>query len=506
MGDRGPAPAGRSVIVTSPADTGPGTLRTALDAAQAGDVITFDPVVFPPSAPVTISLQSGLPAITSGPLTIDASNAGVILEGSGASFSSGLRIRGADGVTIRGLQIVHFPRYGIELSGGTRDAVIGGSRHVGAARLGQGNLIGGNLQGGILIQDTGTSANRILGNIIGADLAGVRQLPNGENGVIISDGASGNAVGGAAPGEGNLISGNRQDGVKIQINSTSGNRVLGNIIGADVTGTSPLANQGHGVLISGADHNVIGEAGAGNLISGNMQSGIWIQEAAAEHNRLAGNTIGANVTGTGPLPNGGDGIHIGGASWNMVGGTAYGAANLISGNKSNGIYIQNPGATDNAVVGNLIGVDAAGRTALGNGENGIFVHLGSAGNVIGGQSPEERNVISGNAGDGLMLESPGTSGNQVLGNYIGTDLSGSHAVPNAAAGVNIHGGAGDNIVGTDTAGNLISGNLGKGSCYSARISSSPATGSRAIGSGRTRPEPCRCRTTPASGWKRPRIT
>ena len=131
-------PAGRSVIVTSTADAGPGTLRQALTDAQAGDVITFDPVVFPPSVPVTIALQSGLPAISAGPLTIDASNAGVVLEGSGASFSSGLRISGADGVTIRGLQIVHFPRYGIELSGGARDAVIGGSRHVGAARSGTG--------------------------------------------------------------------------------------------------------------------------------------------------------------------------------------------------------------------------------------------------------------------------------------------------------------------------------------------------------------------------------
>ena len=80
----------------------------------------------------------------------------------------------------------------------------------------------------------------------------------------------------------------------------------------------------------------------------------------------------------------------------MIGGTVYGAANLISGNKGNGIYIQNAGATGNAVVGNLIGVDAAGRTALGNGEDGIFIHLGSADNVIGGQTPAERNVISGN--------------------------------------------------------------------------------------------------------------
>ena len=82
--------------------------------------------------------------------------------------------------------------------------------------------------------------------------------------------------------------------------------------------------------------------------------------------------------------------------------------------------------------------------------------------MIGGQTPAERNVISGNGGNGLALESPGTSGNQVLGNYIGTDVAGSHAVPNTLAGVYLHGGANENTIGTDAAGNLISGNRGEG--------------------------------------------
>ena len=319
------APAGRSVIVTSPADTGPGTLRQALSDAQAGDVITFDPAVFPPSAPMTISLQSGLPAIVAGPLTVDASNAGVVLDGSGTSGSSGLRIRGADSVTIRGLQVLNFRGYGIELAKAVRNAVIGGSRAVGAAPLGQGNLISGNWGDGIVIQDPGTSANRVMGNIIGVDLAGLHKMANGQNGVIITNGASDNVVGGVAPGEGNLISANGQAGVLIQLSGTSANRVVGNIIGADATGRAALGNLGHGIMVAGADHNVIGEAGAGNLISGNAQSGIWIQEAGAEHNQVAGNIIGANATGTDSLPNGGDGIHIGGASSNLVGGIAYGA-------------------------------------------------------------------------------------------------------------------------------------------------------------------------------------
>ena len=180
-------PAGRSVIVTSTADAGPGTLRQALTDAQAGDVITFDPVVFPPSVPVTISLQSGLPAITAGPLTIDASNAGVILEGSGALVQfrpAHQRRRRRDDPRAANRELPGL--WDRVDQGGARNAVIGGSRHVGAAPLGQGNLISGNLQDGILIQDTGTSANRVLGNIIGADLAGMRAMANGQNGVIIT--------------------------------------------------------------------------------------------------------------------------------------------------------------------------------------------------------------------------------------------------------------------------------------------------------------------------------
>ena len=77
-----PAPQGRTLLVTNADDSGPGTLRQALQDAQNGDTITFDPAIFPPDAPVTIFIASELPHIRQGNLTIDASNAGVILDGS----------------------------------------------------------------------------------------------------------------------------------------------------------------------------------------------------------------------------------------------------------------------------------------------------------------------------------------------------------------------------------------------------------------------------------------
>ena len=99
-----PASQEGTIIVTSTGDSGPGTLRQALLDAQSGDTITFDSAIFPPTAPVTISVTSELPPVTQGDLTIDSSNAGVLLDGSTITGEQvfGLKIV-SDGNVIRGL-------------------------------------------------------------------------------------------------------------------------------------------------------------------------------------------------------------------------------------------------------------------------------------------------------------------------------------------------------------------------------------------------------------------
>jgi hypothetical protein len=82
-----PIPKGKTIIVTTADDSGPGTLRQAMRDAKPGDTITFDPNIFLPENPTTIFLKnedqdSALPNLLQGGLTIDASNAGVILDGS----------------------------------------------------------------------------------------------------------------------------------------------------------------------------------------------------------------------------------------------------------------------------------------------------------------------------------------------------------------------------------------------------------------------------------------
>ena len=127
---------GPTITVTSAADSGPGTLRQAMEQAQSGDTITFDPVVFPPTAPVTISITSDLPGFPGG-LTIDASDAGVILDGSSmpAGWVGGLQIVSSDGNRIQGLQISGFSGRAIDISGDSQHNVIGGDRNIAGGDL-----------------------------------------------------------------------------------------------------------------------------------------------------------------------------------------------------------------------------------------------------------------------------------------------------------------------------------------------------------------------------------
>ena len=123
-------------------------------------------------------------------------------------------------------------------------------------------------------------------------------------------------------------------------------------------------------------------AGARNVISGNVSYGIEIFNATATTNLVQGNYIGPDVTGTSALANKLCGVHIL-SSGNTIGGSAGGAGNLISGNGQDGVFLDGSGAANNVVQGNFIGTAASGTTGLGNGRGGVGVS-GAPGNTIGG--------------------------------------------------------------------------------------------------------------------------
>src|SRR5207244_3519792 len=100
--------------------------------------------------------------------------------------------------------------------------------------------------------------------------------------------------------------------------------------------------------------------------SGNLANGILLEGAGTSGTMIQANEIGTNAAGTAALANGNDGILIqSGANNNTIGGTAFGAGNVISGNLGNGITITDSGTTGNVVEGNYIGTNAAGTGALG---------------------------------------------------------------------------------------------------------------------------------------------
>jgi hypothetical protein len=232
----------------------------------------------------------------------------------------------------------------------------------------------------------------------------------------------------------------------VSLLTNGGNLIVGNYIGTDAAGTAARANF-YGVFISGPNNTVGGTtAGARNLISGNGE-GVAIVGSGATGNQVLGNYIGTDAAGTAAVANF-YGLSIS-TSNNTVGGTAAGARNLISGN----IIAVQIGGNSNQVLGNYIGTNAAGTAAVAN-YNGMFIS--GSNNTVGGTAAGARNLISGTInGPGVFIFS--SSGNQVLGNYIGTDAAGTAALANAT-GVLLAGS--NNTLGGTTAGarNLISGN------------------------------------------------
>jgi hypothetical protein len=248
-------------------------------------------------------------------------------------------------------------------------ANIIGTNGDGVGDLAERNIISGNTADGVHIQDAGTTGNVVAGNFIGTDVTGTAPMGNSQRGIWIL--APNNQVGGSALAQRNVISANVFDGVVL---SSNGNKVQGNYIGTDVSGSTSLGNGFNGIAISGgAQSNTIGtdgdgvnDASEGNLLSGNVARGVIIAGAGTNYNVVAGNLIGTNATGTAALPNHGDaGVTItSGAQGNRIGTNADGVSdalerNIISANTGSGVRIQNANSEFNVVAGNYIGTDGS---------------------------------------------------------------------------------------------------------------------------------------------------
>jgi len=326
----------------------------------------------------------------------------------------------------------------------------GGNNFLGGAVPGAGNVISGNRQDGINAGFAGADA--IQANFIGTDVTGTLKVANAGNGIFFGNNSGGFTIGGTTAAARNLISGNSGDGIQFTAGGANNNAIEGNFIGTDVTGAVNLGNSGRGIsFINGPSGNTIGgtAAGAGNVISGNGTDGVGI--ISAPSTAILGNRIGTNLAGTAALANQGLGVNLQ-SSGNTVGGAATGAGNIISGNSNDGIGVF---ASNNLIQGNFIGTDVSGTKALAIGNEANGVRITADGNTLGGTAAGAGNLISGNGSDGVLIAGSGATGNQVLGNFIGTDVSGAGALGNAGNGVSLSA-ASNTVGGTATgAGNTI---------------------------------------------------
>lgn len=307
-------------------------------------------------------------------------------------------------------------------------AILGDSTNAQNNQIGSvynGNVIGNNVTG-ILIGGAGARNNAIVGNKIGVGPSGTTPAPNGD-GIIIGSSARGNTVGAELDSGSNTISGNAVHGIVISSNGNQ-NTVTGNYIGTAANGLDRIANGGFGVyLTGGANQNIIGGTGPlRNIISGNngndsedTPSEVYINENTSS-NTIMGNYIGLKMNGTEDF----------GVRFGVI---VLGSNNVIGGNPNAGndfgtrdaavmIFGHQSPANGNSVSYNRIGTFGNGSSA-GNGRMGVLVR-GSA-----NDTRIENNLISGNEVAGIALFN-GPTGGLISSNRIGTNSSGSSAIPN----------------------------------------------------------------------------
>ena len=570
--------AGSSVIVVSSlSDAGPGSLRRAIKAANANpdhSAISF-------SVTGVIKLRSDLPTVIN-PVLIDGTTSPGYMSGGppavqlnhraakGLSLRSGakrseilaLSIVGAQGHGVR----VHANRVtidksyigltrsgrtkanggaGVYLAPGTAKNQVG--FNAGGVPGVVGNVISGNRDSGVLL--AGSSQNTLAANRIGTSPDGLAKIPNRGHGIALTKRSKRNVIGGTAdsdpnsgtvnnptgskgtvaptfvvPALGNLISGNRHNGVQISSGSTK-NVLSGNFVGTTADGNAALGNRRSGVRIRKADGNkLIGCTLTDNpfvyynVLSGNGRHGLHV--TGADDVLVQANFFGIGANNTNVVANGRNGIlvdkdsqdtQVGGViplgnvaagnghngievkdtaqgfvTFNTFGGLLAfkGAApnqrngllitttggdtsvrtNVFSGNRGNGIKLAKR-ARDVTIDPNIVGATTNAKNPLPNGGHGLLIADHAHHNVIGGDrtSVIPQNTFSANGGFGIAILNKAHH-NRVFATFVGTNVFGEAALPNQRGGVLISNQAYKNRIGKgqlDPA-NIISGNAGNG--------------------------------------------
>ncbi len=506
----------QSETVSTLSDSGTGSLRAAIEAANSAAAGTATDITF--SVIGTITLASALPAITS-EVIIDGTSApthtagGAPVVGINCDGHAGLRFSvgsadsellgvavddasgdgvtlGADAITLNGDYI------GLDLAGAadgnhgdgvfvspdSSEDVIGLNSSGDSGVVA--NVISGNTGSGLVL--SGATDNTLAANRIGTNPAGSAAIANGGNGIWLTQGANGNEIGGteytdAATGHennptgskgtvtpvfvvpplGNLVSGNSGDGVLIDMRSHD-NVLNGNFIGTAADGDAAIGNSGNGVSIIGANGNsLVGCKLVNNpfvyynVVSGNKLNGLLVTNS--DNTTVQGNFFGVGANNTSAVGNNGNGILVNGSSKNTVVGGVIPLGNVSGDNTLYGVMVA--GTASRFITFNTFGGLLAFKGAAPNGNDGLLVT--STGRHIVART----NVFSGNTRNGIELAG-GATGVTVDPNIVGLTTKGDAVLPNGGDGVLIDGWAHDNTIGGTVVSvilqNTFSGNDGYG--------------------------------------------
>jgi titin len=425
----------------------------------------------------------GILLATNGGDVVAANYVGTNPTGTAAAPNAfGVAVAGGGADQVGGNVLSGNTFYGLTLNGTSGDVVAGNLVGVNAAdsvpvangaagvtldgaatgNVLNGNVIGGNAVFGVLLYGPGVTGNTLAGNLVGLNPAGTA-LANGFAGVALGAGAAGNSVGGPTPAYRNVISDNTVDGVYVEGAGTNNNVIESDYVGTNPAGGAAAANGVAGIAVQdGAANNLVGV----DLISGNGKYGVELTGAGTSGNIIGSCLIGSNAAGNAALGNGFEGVLIqAGAAGNTVSG------DLIAAQIEN-IDVEGVGTSGNVVQASLIGTNLAGTAALGTTTFDVFIN-GGTGNLVGGPTVAQRNVIAGATNVGVVLDAVA---NVVMNNLVGTNAAGTAALPNGTGialasnndtctgnvvsgngiGINIDNGTGDlvegNFVGTNAAG------------------------------------------------------
>jgi hypothetical protein len=499
------------------------TLRAAIqesnNSTTVDDTIDFSPGFDGAAANGTIVIGSNLPSITD-QVTIDGGDCGMTADSEPCAGIEGMlsTLNGLDvptagaGSTIRNLAFSNL-HFGITLGGGNVDVTgswfgidldeattmnglvngvlvntTSGSNQIGDGTVAGRNLFAQNAQTGVLIQ--AGDDNEVVGNYFGTNRAGAAPMAGFVNGDAIhifgieggSNPATDNVVGGpdtagntACDGDCNLIANFTDDGIDLSDNFPPGSGswdpadstiIKGNYIGLAANGTDgnsqDCCSGKAGIEFGGsptASNTLVGGPNAAdrNYIGGNPE-GIQTGQVSGAGTTVQNNFFGLNPAGTAAVPNTVDNVDVSGPVQvldNRVGHNG-------TGNGVEGIYAYGNGTV---IRGNVLGVGVNGADLpFSSDAPAIRTQSSTVFNTIGGTGPGQGNLIAnGGTLGGIYLD--GANSNSVLGNFIGTDSTGTADLGNTGPGINVTGTTGSNrrttIGGIAAgAGNLISNNGG----------------------------------------------